>query len=448
MGFAAALAAVESATVHVFSAFFFEYRTLKVVQIGNRKIGLLNRTIQLVIIGFIIGYALIYEKGYQRYSSCTSAVTVKVKGALSTESLSEDAFKPALGDTRHYRRMWDNEDIVVPPHDSNQFFITTNVILTPNQTISACPEELSIKQARCKSENDTTSCKRGASLRRGHGIMTGRCVRAAHPDEDQYVCEIRGWCPVERHVLPLKNGAGLLAGVRNFTIFIKNYVQFPLFKVRRRNIPDRVNASYLRSCLHETSKSSLCPIFRIGDMVEQAGADFDTMARKGGVIQIMITWDCDLDYDPKHCLPDYSFLRLDDPDARVAQGFNFRYAKYYSETSRSLVKAYGINFVVLVRGEAGRTSIIPIAVTLGSGLGLLAVATVLCDFVAVHFDKRKKLYKAKKFKFVSKRDSCNLKVPCPDLGGSRLKRRSQVPFLRAQRSASSTDSRPSQEDSS
>lgn len=38
----------------------------------------------------------------------------------------------------------------------------------------------------------------------------------------------------------------------------------------------------------------------------------------------MITWDCDLDYDPKHCLPDYSFLRLDDPDARVAQGFNFR----------------------------------------------------------------------------------------------------------------------------
>ncbi|KAH8039912.1 hypothetical protein HPB51_009168 [Rhipicephalus microplus] len=160
----------------------------------------------------------------------------------------------------------------------------------------------------------------------------------------------------------------------------------------------------------------------------------------------MISWDCDLDYDPKHCLPEYSFLRLDDPDARVAQGFNFRYAKYYSDTTRSLVKAYGINFVVLVRGEgicqccstlvsfkypaarflahpplwvsaihqrssasasAGRTSIIPIAVTLGSGLGLLVVATVLCDFVVIHFDKRKKLYRAKKYKLVSKRDSCN-----------------------------------------
>ncbi|KAL3227770.1 hypothetical protein MRX96_003734 [Rhipicephalus microplus] len=390
------------------------YRTLKVVQIGSRKIGVLNRTIQLAIMAFVIGYALLYEKGYQRYSFL------------------------------HERR--DGEDIVVPPHDSNQFFITTNVILTPNQTISTCPEELNIKQAQCKSENDTTTCKKGASLRRGHGEMTGRCVRVACPEEDRYVCEIRGWCPVEKDVLPLKNGTGLLTKARDFTVFVKNYVQFPLFKVRRRNIPDHVNASYLRSCTYETRKSPLCPIFRVGDMVERAGADFDKIARKGGVIQIMISWDCDLDYDPKHCLPEYSFLRLDDPDARVAQGFNFRYAKYYSDTTRSLVKAYGINFVVLVRGEAGRTSIIPIAVTLGSGLGLLVVATVLCDFVVIHFDKRKKLYRAKKYKLVSKRDSCNLKVPFPSLDGSRIKCRNlQAPFLSAQNSSSSTESRRSQD---
>ncbi|KAH8039913.1 hypothetical protein HPB51_009169 [Rhipicephalus microplus] len=119
--------AVESVAARVFSAFFFQYRTLKVVQIGSRKIGVLNRTVQLAIMAFVIGcavfpeasvlwYALLYEKGYQRYSSCTSAVTVKVKGALSTDSVPEDAFKSSLGDTSHYRRVWDNEDIVVPPH--------------------------------------------------------------------------------------------------------------------------------------------------------------------------------------------------------------------------------------------------------------------------------------------------------------------------------------------
>lgn len=61
MDLAAALAAVESATARAFSTFFFEYRTLKVVQIGNRKIGVLNRTIQLVIIGFIIGCGVFAE---------------------------------------------------------------------------------------------------------------------------------------------------------------------------------------------------------------------------------------------------------------------------------------------------------------------------------------------------------------------------------------------------
>ncbi|KAK8764277.1 hypothetical protein V5799_033115 [Amblyomma americanum] len=70
-------------------------------------------------------------------------------------------------------------------------------------------------------------------------------------------------------------------------------------------------------------------------------------------------------------------------------GFVIGYTKHYSETTRTLVKAYGIKFVVQVRGEAGKTNISSIVVTLGSGLGLL-VATVLCDFV--HVDKRKKLY--------------------------------------------------------
>ncbi|XP_077534350.1 P2X purinoceptor 4-like [Haemaphysalis longicornis] len=460
----AALAAVGSACARGLSAFFFEYKTLKVVQIGNKKVGVLNRTIQLVLMGFVIGrcsyvrlyipdkpnavhqpcrepcacctrlhrcrYALIYEKGYQRFGSCTSATTVKVKGALSTEHLSEEAFNPVLeGNTQHYRRVWDNEDIVVPPHDTNQFFVTTNVIVTPNQVLGHCPENPAIKHARCRPENDTTTCKKGASVRRGHGVMTGRCVKAAHTSDDQHVCEISGWCPVEQDVQVLKNRSGLLAGVRNFTVLIKNYVQFPLFKVHRRNIPDKMDAHHLRSCVHDARKAPLCPIFRIGDMVEAAGSDFDQIAAKGGVIQIMISWDCDLDYDIKHCLPQYSFLRLDDPEATVAPGFNFRYPKYYNETTRSLVKAYGINFVVLVRGEAERTSPIPIAVTLGSGLGLLVVATVLCDFVVLRLDRRKRLYKARKFRFVSKRESINPKTRHPDLSAFSLKRH-ETPLLK------------------
>ena len=36
--------------------------------------------------------------------------------------------------------MWDEADYVVPPAENGAFFITTNVLVTPNQTQSRCPE--------------------------------------------------------------------------------------------------------------------------------------------------------------------------------------------------------------------------------------------------------------------------------------------------------------------
>ena len=51
--------------------------------------------------------------------------------------------------------------------------------------------------------------------------------------------------------------------------------------------------------------------------------------KKGGVIQIIIEWNCDYDFG-KECLPKYSFRRFDIPFKQTAtsSGFNFRY--YYS----------------------------------------------------------------------------------------------------------------------
>ena len=39
-----------------------------------------------------------------------------------------------------YERVWDEADYVVPPSDNGAFFVTTNVVITPNQTLGHCPE--------------------------------------------------------------------------------------------------------------------------------------------------------------------------------------------------------------------------------------------------------------------------------------------------------------------
>lgn len=381
--------------------YFFEYDTLKVVHISNKKIGVLNRIIQLVILGYIVGYVIVYQKGYQQFSSFNTATTTKLKGVLSTQNLSDDDFYPFLSDKSVYKKVWDIADIVVPPEESGQFFVTTNLIVTPNQQMKTCPEDPDVKEAHCKAANDTTSCVPGKALLLGNGVLTGRCVPASSPNQTLHVCEISGWCPVEQDYGPLKNGKALFEDVRNFTVLIKNYIEFPLFHTRRSNIPQSAIQTYLKDCRYDPVSDPLCPVFQIGSIVEEAGVEFDEVAVKGGVIQVLINWDCNLDFDAKYCLPHYSFTRLDDPNVVLAKGWNFRYPKYYNETTRTLVKAYGITFAILVQGRAGKASPIPIAINMGSGLGLMVVATVACDFVVIYCLKRRKLYKEKKYKFVT-----------------------------------------------
>ena len=56
--------------------------------------------------------------------------------------------KPQYEDSRQrFDRVWDEADYVVPPAENGAFFITTNVLITPNQTQSRCPENIKVKLA-------------------------------------------------------------------------------------------------------------------------------------------------------------------------------------------------------------------------------------------------------------------------------------------------------------
>jgi P2X purinoceptor 4 len=112
---------------------------------------------------------------------------------------------------------------------------------------------------------------------------------------------------------------------------------------------------------------------------------------------IMINWDCNLDYSVDLCYPKYSFRRLDNPDAKIARGWNFRYAQYYSDGTRTMYKAYGIRFQVFVQGRAGKFNFIPLLLNVGSGFGLMAITTIICDIVVLYIMKKRKYYKDKKF---------------------------------------------------
>ncbi|PRD36691.1 UNVERIFIED_CONTAM: P2X purinoceptor 4 [Trichonephila clavipes] len=60
----------------------------------------------------------------------------------------------------------------------------------------------------------------------------------------------------------------------------------------------------------------------------------------------------------------------------------------------------------MAQGRGGKFNIVPLLLNIGSGLGLLAVATILCDVVVLYILKKKDLYKSVKFQSVLE-DSTN-----------------------------------------
>jgi hypothetical protein len=137
------------------------------------------------------------------------------------------------------------------------------------------------------------------------------------------LCELEGWCPVE-------NGRYIPDPIRdalNFTIFIKNFIEFPRFNVIRKNI--QANVDFLKTCNFHPIKNKTCPIFRVKDILDIVEVDPEeqtNMLKLGGVIRIKIDWNCNLDKALNYCQPEYSFRRLDAKykEESFSHGFNFR----------------------------------------------------------------------------------------------------------------------------
>ncbi len=154
----------------------------------------------------------------------------KVKGVLRTQFTDKEL---AIPNPEFYRRVWDANDIVTPAHggESGGFFLLTNVIITPNQTRGLCPEvctallenikncrkilrkktkpemktmfflqDKDVAGAQCKKDSD---CPVGKALKRGHGVLTGKCILTTDRNVNVRTCEIEAWCPIERSRPPL-----------------------------------------------------------------------------------------------------------------------------------------------------------------------------------------------------------------------------------------------------
>ncbi|CAF0837359.1 unnamed protein product [Rotaria sordida] len=388
--------------------YFTEYETPKLVSIHSAKYAGLLRIIQIIILIYSIVYLFLFEKGYQKQSTTiTSSVTLKVKGIGYVQT------------TENKTIIIDVADYIIPPSENNAIFIKTNFIQT-DQTRSTCAESIKVKEAICKNDND---CFNKTFSPKMNGRWTGRCLLS--PDTNAVnkttnntktptgLCEYAGWCPPEDDQSPTMPVQETL----NFTIFIKNFIEFPAFRVKHKNMADELK----KPCIFHPQHHKDCPIFSINYIMNEVETNIterNLMLRYGGIVCIKIDWDCNLDRNIKLCKPEYSFARLDVPfhEKPFSAGFNFRYAshwKYNRTDFRVLTKAFGLRLVITISGKAGKFDFIKLTLNTGSLVGLFGLATFVCDIILLHISKRASLYRNHVFEIVHLRTRSTSTIAVP-----------------------------------
>ncbi|KAF3850868.1 hypothetical protein F7725_012640 [Dissostichus mawsoni] len=318
---------------------FWDYETPKVMVVQNKTLGVIYRGVQ---------YVFISEKAYQESETRPeSSVYTLMKGTAV-----------------HGDDILDTVEYVRP----SEHFMVAN--------------------ANCTRDSD---CVQGEVDFDGH----------EGPADVQYynhtfkTCEIQTWCPIERYAVVREPA---LVEAINFTVFIRNSIHFPGFKVLRGNIKDISNPKEMRRFLNKCHYDK--ETIRTVQTFAWATSQLKLGRTSGGVIGVFINWNCNLDLDYSYCQPTYSFRRLDLRKDQASSGYYYRFAKYYRREgveSRTLIKAYGIRLDVIVHGHAGKFSPIPTIISTVTAMTSVGICTIICDWIMLTFIDKNEVYSDRKF---------------------------------------------------
>ncbi|XP_017306850.1 P2X purinoceptor 2 [Ictalurus punctatus] len=359
---------------------FWDYETPKIMVVKNRSLGVIYRSVQLLVITYFIWYVFISQKAYQETED-------RPESSVYTEMRGVAILGESVRDTTEYASPYEGGDVI-------STILRREV--THNQRQGTCAEHFSIPNANCTSDAD---CVPGELDFDSHGQRTGYCV--PYYNYTFKTCEIKTWCPIEEAAAEIEPP---LEEAVNFTVFIKNAIHFPKFKVLRVNIKPRKPKKLLR-CHYHPETNPYCPVFRLGYIADQAREKFSELCKTGGVIGAFINWNCDFDDDPSACVPTYSFRRLDLRKTLTSSGYHYRFAKYYHKDGveyRTLIKAFGIRLDVIVHGHAGKFSLIPTIINAVTAMTSVGICSIICDWIMLTFIDKNEVYSGKKFDDVTK----------------------------------------------
>jgi hypothetical protein len=331
------------------------------------------------------------RNSYQIFDrSPISAVTIKVK--QSSYCSSNSSIIHHFVNYNCVKSLFDVNDFILPATENSAVSITTRLVEIEH-ILSDCNDTTMKKYSQYSTLyiSSTNKCHHQA-----------RCIlppyyRSEYGTEDTLDNQDLCWFK-----LPSKN-ARFNYQALDYIIFIKHFVEFPQLSVVRHNLlSDALTNDYIDTCEYDPSNHPLCPKFRILkilQMIERNPSEYELMFFYGSLIEIKISWKCNLDRSLKHCEPVYEFERLDFTpyqDNPYDPGSNFLTSRHFfrpndRQLHRIHTRIYNLHIIVSVTGEAGRFDLFQTTTSIGSFLGIFGTGSIVCDLIAAFITNFKRV---------------------------------------------------------
>ncbi len=99
-----------------------QYKSIRFINVKNKKLACVYYTLLVTVLGYVIGYTIIAEKGYQAHDEDADTTGVTLKGSASIGNDTDFTDISTLTPL-------DAMDLVRPSMEENAFFATTNTRL-------------------------------------------------------------------------------------------------------------------------------------------------------------------------------------------------------------------------------------------------------------------------------------------------------------------------------
>jgi hypothetical protein len=348
----------------------------KIVRFESKWLAFVSLIVKLSLaIG--CSYLMVQQDSYQIFDrSPISAVIIKVKQATHCSSNSSIMYR--FLNHNCTKSSYDVNDFIIPATENSAVSITTRIV------------EIEHILRHC----DNTTFKNNLTYTTHTCDHRSRCIlppfyRYQYDHEDIFEKQQLCWFKLSSSPRTRFNYEAL-----DYIIFIKHFVEFTELNVVRHNLlSDRITKDYLAACEYDPNDHPLCPRFRISkilQMIETHPNEYELMFFYGSLIEIKISWKCNLDRHLKYCEPVYEFQRLDVKpyeENPYDPGSNFLISRHVfrpndRELHRLHTHIYNLHFVVSVTGEAGRFDLFQATTSIGSFIGIFGTGSIVCDLLA------------------------------------------------------------------